>query len=479
MQVGEDAGSRGRALVALVREWPRFEHHRELAFRAITEAATVALDVPRASIWLLSADRDAIVCADAYVAATKTHTRGAVLRESDHPAYFEALEREDALAASDVRKDPRTRELRSAEPHPEGVEALLDAPIRVGGRLEGVVCHEHLGAERVFTDLECAHAALLSSLASLVLELGERRKHELAASEAFEVERAVLEATNEGIIATDQHGRVLACNGRFCELWGVDDAWAKTADRDTRVRTLAERTKDPAAFVGGVDALVGTDRDDVLTEITLADGRILERVSRPLALPGRIGRVFNYRDVTAERAALAKIVESEARMRELATHDALTGLLNRRALLPALDEALAHLSRPTSERRRGVAAVLMMDLDHFKRVNDRHGHAAGDAVLQHFGHVLGDRLRRGDLVGRWGGEEFVALADVPDPGAARGVADEIRSLASRGDEGLPHYTVSIGLALGPADGVTATELLRVADQRLYDAKHAGRDRVVG
>jgi diguanylate cyclase (GGDEF)-like protein len=165
-------------------------------------------------------------------------------------------------------------------------------------------------------------------------------------------------------------------------------------------------------------------------------------------------------------------------LREQSIRDPLTGLFNRRYLEASLPRELAH-----AERRKGKLALLMLDLDHFKRYNDRHGHDAGDALLAQFGATLNQLCRGEDIPCRYGGEEFtVALADI-DAAHARERAEAIRAATSqlelrhRGQR-LPAPSVSIGLALYPNDGVTPEELKRVADQALYRAKHEGRNRVV-
>ena len=471
----EDAQKRAAALLALVREWPRYERNREAAFAAITETAAVTLGVARASIWLRTPDREGLLLTDLFRADRQAHEHGSILLAKDFPRYFAALESEETLAVSDAAADPRTSEFRSTYLEPFSIGAMLDAPIRVGGNVVGVVCHEHVGAPRQFTQLECAHAALLASLASLALELGERTSQELVVREAHEIERAILEASTEGILATDTLGRVLAHNRRFLGMWRVDEDWLRKADRSERVAVLAQRTRDPQAFLAGVLTVIDRPDSEPPTEVVLADGRILERVSHPLVLPGRTGRVFAYRDVTEERRTVEVLRANELRLAELATHDALTGLLNRRALLEALDAAVPVGGRRESDR---PVAVLMIDLDHFKRVNDEHGHAAGDAVLRDFGEALHTRIRRGDVAGRYGGEEFVVVATVRDREAGLVLAEQIRERARTGSPGVVPYRVSIGVALGPEDGTTPEALLRVADERLYTAKRAGRDRVL-
>jgi diguanylate cyclase (GGDEF)-like protein/PAS domain S-box-containing protein len=165
------------------------------------------------------------------------------------------------------------------------------------------------------------------------------------------------------------------------------------------------------------------------------------------------------------------------RLREQATRDALTGLYNRRYL----DETLAReLHR--AQRRRSPLCVAMLDVDHFKAFNDTFGHEAGDDVLRALGQLLRDRVRKSDIPCRYGGEEFALV--FPDSAMADTVkrVEQIRGLVKdlefgRGDPSSEAISVSAGVALAHADGSTPSELLQAADDALYAAKQAGRDRV--
>jgi two-component system, cell cycle response regulator len=128
--------------------------------------------------------------------------------------------------------------------------------------------------------------------------------------------------------------------------------------------------------------------------------------------------------------------------------------------------------------------VLVVDLDHFKAFNDRYGHPAGDEALRAFAAILRDTLREDDVVARYGGEEFVAYLPGLDRAAAAEVAERVRSrtassIVAIGPGQTARITVSVGVAVGPEDGSDRASLLRAADQRLYEAKAAGRDRVAG
>lgn len=176
----------------------------------------------------------------------------------------------------------------------------------------------------------------------------------------------------------------------------------------------------------------------------------------------------------------AKIAETEmlhAQLREQALRDPLTGLHNRRHLFESAPPLLARAARAGQP-----LSVVLLDLDHFKRLNDTHGHQAGDAVLRHFGELLRRSLRRGDVICRHGGEEFVAL--MPDIGEDGAAALLERLLAAFQTEPLQladgtalACSFSAGIAVHPKHGETLEQLLLRADRALYAAKHGGRARI--
>ena len=176
-------------------------------------------------------------------------------------------------------------------------------------------------------------------------------------------------------------------------------------------------------------------------------------------------------DVTAQKRA-------KDELRRLATRDHLTGLLNRGEIRT---RAIAEARRST--RLGAPMSVAMVDVDHFKRVNDGFGHAAGDEALRHVALLLGRHMRSYDMVGRWGGEEFLLL--LPQASAAAGMRIAERVRAAFGEDpfllvdGTPYpLTVSIGVATLDHESLAFEELLERADGALYEAKAAGRDRVV-
>jgi diguanylate cyclase (GGDEF)-like protein len=160
----------------------------------------------------------------------------------------------------------------------------------------------------------------------------------------------------------------------------------------------------------------------------------------------------------------------------LADPEGLTGLLRREGILEQLDR-----ERERALRYGRPLAVAMADIDHFKRVNDRHGHLAGDTLLRCVSQVLAEGLRSTDWIGRYGGEEFLLVLPETDMAGAAGVAEKLRfrvqGLVVPLEDGSPvRVTISIGIAT-LAGGASARDLIAAADRSLYEAKNGGRNRV--
>lgn len=197
------------------------------------------------------------------------------------------------------------------------------------------------------------------------------------------------------------------------------------------------------------------------------------------ATPESLG---NLRETAHAVAETIKLSLSNLRLRvaleERATHDALTGLFNRRYLDETLPRELHR-----NQRNQGKLTVAMLDIDHFKKFNDRLGHEAGDLVLRHIGELLQANLRKSDIGCRYGGEELLVI--LPESSAEDAyehltdICDRIRHLRINYRGGLlPPVTVSVGIACSSNNLFDVAHLLRAADEALYAAKQAGRDRIV-
>jgi diguanylate cyclase (GGDEF)-like protein len=161
----------------------------------------------------------------------------------------------------------------------------------------------------------------------------------------------------------------------------------------------------------------------------------------------------------------------------MATTDGLTGLTNHRTFQERFGDLIER-----SQRHGHKAAMLLCDVDHFKKVNDTYGHPIGDEVLRQVAKVLQNAVRKIDIPARYGGEEFAVVLEATDLEGALGLAERIRTdvgnLSIDSDKGPFSVTMSIGVAAFPADGTDQATLIEHADMALYHAKESGRNRVV-
>jgi diguanylate cyclase (GGDEF)-like protein len=175
-------------------------------------------------------------------------------------------------------------------------------------------------------------------------------------------------------------------------------------------------------------------------------------------------------------AHMRTVAEAESRLNSIASTDALTGLLNRRRMSDYLRRESDH-----ARDSNGKLALVLLDIDHFKAINDQHGHSRGDQVIAQLGSILRATLRREDIVARWGGEEFLALLPGTAADAALETAERIRSAVLsqivRDPVDTTPVTVTIGIAMWRNDESFDRTIDR-ADGALYRGKQSGRNRVV-
>ncbi|MCL7422423.1 MAG: diguanylate cyclase [Methylobacter sp.] len=282
---------------------------------------------------------------------------------------------------------------------------------------------------------------------------------------------SALEAVSHGVIITDTEARIEWVNPAFEKLTGYtleeaigfrptelvksglqdeefyQNLWQTILKGETWHGELINRRKD------------GTLYDEEFTIAPVRDEN------------GAINHFVGVKLDISERKRL------EAELWEMATTDALTGLSNRRHFMARLTEALARVQRLKNHH----VSVLMLDIDHFKQVNDTYGHAVGDALLKHVATLMHHALRRTDTIGRLGGEEFSIFLSGTDLAEAVVFADRLRqkigSIPLQIDDQTIGVTVSIGIAAMEATDAQADAVLIRADQALYRAKSCGRNRV--
>jgi diguanylate cyclase (GGDEF)-like protein len=299
-------------------------------------------------------------------------------------------------------------------------------------------------------------------------DVTELKEAEFSLRETMSLLNATLDATADGILVVDGDGAISSFNRRFVELWRIPEEVLASRNDERALQFVISQLADPDAFIAKVRELYAQPDIDSKDELPFLDGRLFERFSTPQRVGGRtVGRVWSFRDVTEQ-----KRVERE--LAHQAFHDPLTNLANQALFRDRVEHALAR-------RARGAAAVavLFVDLDDFKTVNDSLGHTAGDGLLVAVGERLRNGLRPTDTAARLGGDEFaILIEDVTDNGDVLGVATRLIA-----DLQLPFppadREIVIGASVGIAfdsPGVTADELLRNADLAMYSAKRRGKGR---
>ena len=277
-----------------------------------------------------------------------------------------------------------------------------------------------------------------------------------------------MEASLDGILIVDGNLKIIRYNGRFAEIWKVPLSLLAAADDRPVLAMVGSQIMNQAQFHDRVKHLETHPGEDSQDELKLTDGRTIERYTVTLYSPVReyLGRAWFFRDVTARKQA-------EALALRMARFDALTGLANRDVFVDALGHAIA------IARRGGEGfAVIYLDLDHFKDVNDTLGHPVGDELLKAVADRLRSSTRATDTVARFGGDEFAVVAsDTADPADAALLADKlIRAINAPfsivGND--IHTGASIGIAAYGPDATDAETLLSHADVALYRAKSEGR-----
>ncbi len=455
------------------------------ALQQVTEIAASALRVARASVWLLHTDEPGlrITCSDLFERAEQRHTVGLTIRQSTAPRYFEAIAEERTIAAHDACSDGRTSEFAEGYLRPLGITAMLDAPIFVRGKIVGVVCHEHIGDARHWHFWEELIAGTFADFVALVLEAQGWAAAERALREERDaLEKIVEQRTAELRMSEENMRRLFDVSPVALILSRLVDRQLVFANR--RAYAMFEVPEGQTAGVQVGHFWVHSTQQELFLQQASA-GRVEGfeaelRTASGGTLWGRIGAqrmhylgeeclLVSVDDVSQKKAA-------EDQLHALARRDALTGIHNRRSLI---ELGVSELERARRYGRPFAAA--MMDVDFFKRVNDEHGHAAGDEVLKAVVRMTTELLRGSDLLGRWGGEEFVVLLPETDHIASARVLERVRaSIAAHPIMVSKELSVPVTISIGVGEwtGIESLEsLVERADLACYAAKRAGRNRL--
>lgn len=270
-------------------------------------------------------------------------------------------------------------------------------------------------------------------------------------------DKKIFSEIKEGLIVTDESGLLIDYNKAATEVFG----WLSQANKG---RPISD-------FDHGHELMTSNDQGFCLRLAKGEQTRTYEfRITELIENKHNIGRVYIFLDVTDQ-------VKTLKDLNYMVNHDSLTNAYNRRKILEELENRLQ------DSYSRGVdLSILMLDIDHFKKINDNYGHQAGDSVLSKTIKECSEILRKGDIVGRYGGEEFLVILPNTNGAQAAAVAEKLRNRISKTEHhiGINHVkvTLSIGAAAITASSPDIRELIKLADDALYEAKKSGRNRVI-
>ena len=429
------------------------------------------LEVTRAGLWLMSDDRSQMTCLSLYDSRTDEFESGAVIDQAQFPAYFDALFNSRVVDAVDTFIDPRTSALTDPYLRILDVQSLLDATIRSAGDggLQGVICAEMVGEKRQWTPDEKMFVASIADL------LAQR----LIASElawSAQAYQSIYETTSEGIMVFDD-GVFREVNSAACEMFGAEASemigrspvdFSPEFQPDGRpsgptAMAFMERCREGSVvrFDWVHRRVDGTDFD---AEITLNRATIAGEAS-----------MFAFiRDISAEKANERKMRAAKRELEFRATHDSLTGLLNRDQLHMHVQSLIDEKKTSTGQSTREVA-LLLLDLNRFKEINDTLGHSTGDKVLVAVARSLDPYVSAiGGTLFRLGGDEFVAVFDsdrcrIPFADLVTAIRGHLQTTIDVDGVSF-EMSASIGVSRFPDDGSDSHELLRCADVAMYHGK---------
>ncbi len=427
------------------------------AAELITRTACHAYDVARASIWMLNGT--SLEPAALFRRDIDRHEQTMPIDIGECPDYLRALHGGRAIDAHDASLDPRTREMSASYLHPLGIEAMLDASIRVGGEVVGVLCLEHTGSRRVWHADEIAFAGELADQYAQVLSNQQRRS---ATSELHLFKRAV-EQSASAFILIDRDGLVEYVNPSFTAitLYSTAEVQGRRLSELPALENLGELLFDAPASLSEHNSWQGEFKSR-RKNLDPYWGQL--SISKVHADDGTLTHYIGiYEDITETKQA-------QQRIERLAYSDSLTGLGNRYAFIRALERRFASDDgKPFS--------LLLVDIDNFKRINDSLGHQTGDKLLISLARRLRNSLTPSGILARFASNEFAILLEAADLAGAQQLAHQVLHTLDKPlfvDNQLISVTGSVGVASTPEHGVDPQTLMKHAGLALHKAKANGK-----
>ncbi len=315
-------------------------------------------------------------------------------------------------------------------------------------------------------------------LVGVAMDVTEQEQAEQELQKSLSIVSATVESTEDGVLVVNRESEIVFFNSRFAEMWGIPEQVILSCDDSKALDFAMNLLVDPDAFAKRVQEAYAQPDSVFYDILKFKDGRVFERYSHPQRTGGESsGRVWVFRDISKRARMEEQLAAANARLIKLVKEDALTGLLNRRTVLES-----AELEWSRWLRTHKPFSVLLIDIDNFKKINDRFGHLTGDHALRLIADSLKASLRGLDMVGRYGGEEFIViLSETPLEGAtvvAEKMLGAIRKLTLTAETESVPLTASIGVVAAAAHDKDIDALIHRADLAMYGAKRGGKNAVM-
>ncbi len=430
------------------------------AAQLITQAASEVYELNRAVIWHLRGSRlEPIAC---YRRDSDSYEQVAALELTEFPHYLQALHSGRTLDVQDVLHDPRTSELGDCFYRPHGIHSILDASIRVGGEVIGVLSLQHTGNPRTWQADEVAFAGELADQYAQVLSNQQR----LSATHMLNLFQRAVEQSASAFILVDRDGQVEYVNPAFTTITQFSAA-------EVRGQRLADLT----ALENLSELLFDTSSTLAQSNSWQGEFRSRRKNLEPYWGQLSISKVYNeegelthyigiYEDVTRSKLA-------QQHIERLAYTDNLTNLGNRPFFIHSLEERFGAGQEPK-------LCLLLVDIDNFKRINDSLGHQTGDKLLTSLARRLRNGLSQQSVLARFASNEFALLFDDMSLEEGQRLANQVLRILDKPlfvDKQLISVSGSLGLACSPLHGRDPETLMKHAGQALHKAKANGKNQV--
>ena len=430
------------------------------AAKLITQAASEAYGISRAAIWHLNGNQLEAVAA--YRRDNDSHEYPSALDISTCPRYMDALHSGRSIDAPNALEDPRTQELADSFFKPRGITSILDATIRVGGEVIGVLCLEHSGCIRAWHADEVAFVGELADQYAQVLANQQR----LSATHTLHLFQRAVEQSASAFILVDRNGVVDYVNTSFTAItqFSADEVRGRRLTELTTLENLSDLLFDTSSTLAQNNSWQGEFRSR-RKNLEPYWGQL--SISKVFGENGELTHYIGiYEDITHSKLA-------QQHIERLAYTDNLTNLGNRPFFIRSIEERFAHNKDPQ-------LCLLLVDIDNFKRINDSLGHQTGDKLLASLARRLRNSLNRDSVLARFASNEFALLLDDMDLEEGQRLANQVLRILDKPlfvDKQLISVSGSLGLACAPLHGGDPETLMKHAGQALHKAKANGKNQV--